>query len=570
MDFSELNGFIDNLQGLAFRYTYGGDNAIQYVNSYSQELFGKAPQELIGKPSQLLFEGVTDNDLLDIRNIIEKAVKTNKAFQVEYEQVNSQGKTRWRVLQGKVVHRNEYSILMVEGFIQNITLRKNSELSLRKMKNFHKNAHEELGDKLHYRKIEIEQKNAQLNVLNKGIDKACIVATSDLKGKIIDINDMYCQVSCYSREEILKKKPQIISYEKHKNDFYKELWVTISSGKIWRGEIQSKTKHGELYWLDAIIVPFLDKHNKPYQFFSISTLITDRKKTEQELQEKAKEIEKKNIALQEQQIQIEKQSDSLRKVHQNITQSIEYAKYLQSAILPHQDKICTYFSSFFALYQPKDVVSGDFYWFYHDEKEQQSFVAVVDCTGHGVPGGFMSMLGYELLENIVAERRIYRPDVVLEEMDKGIVRLLKQKNSNTIVRDGMEMSFVRVDHLKRRLVYSGARSSIIIERQSEIIEYKPTKHSIGSFEDEVEKEFEKQTINYQSADKLYLFTDGFIDQFGGIQGKKYYKNRFKNLLSSNSRNNLKSIKNNLTSELNSWKGRLEQVDDITVLGVKLH
>lgn len=257
--------------------------------------------------------------------------------------------------------------------------------------------------------------------------------------------------------------------------------------------------------------------------------------------------------------------------NKDITDSINYAKKIQTAMLPSLDTMRTFFSEISVLYKPKDIVSGDFYWF--NEKKGDLFLAVADCTGHGVPGAFMSMIGNDLLTHIIIEKGIVHPDQILALLHDGVQNALKQNQEQGGSKDGMDISIVRLSTKNNttELQYAGALRPLWLLKKGEnaLLEYKPDKFSIGGSATYAERKFTLHTIQMNKGDSFFLSTDGYADQFGGADGKKLMTKNMKELLFQNREKDIETQKQILEKNLSDWKGNREQVDDILVIGARI-
>jgi serine phosphatase RsbU (regulator of sigma subunit) len=278
-------------------------------------------------------------------------------------------------------------------------------------------------------------------------------------------------------------------------------------------------------------------------------------------------LEAKNQNIFEQKEKIEQQNTELAVKNKEITDSIKYAKRLQEAILPPQHLIRKLLPDSFILYKPKDIVSGDFY--YVEEWGNKTFVAAVDCTGHGVPGAFMSIVGYNLLNQALNVYGLSKPALILNDLNKNISKMLHQSEEDSTVKDGMDISLISIDRPKMLLEYAAAYNPIWIIRNKELIELKADKYPVGSFVGEEIKLFSHHEFQLQKDDMIYLFTDGYADQFGGPGGKKFKYKQLMNLLSENS--GLPVIQQHQVYDkaFENWKGQLEQVDDILLIGIRI-
>lgn len=261
----------------------------------------------------------------------------------------------------------------------------------------------------------------------------------------------------------------------------------------------------------------------------------------------------------------QKTRELLASKNREITESIHYAQSVQSAILD-KDSISRSFPESFILYKPKDIVSGDFYW--HSKLNGSDILASVDCTGHGVAGAFMTIIGNSLLNQIVVEDHESNPARILEKLDIKLRKTLKDKQVD-ISNHGMDMAICRIDRNLHKIIFAGARSNIFTVRDGVITEIKGDRHTIGENLNDETKAFKQQELSYQSDDIYYLSSDGFADQFGEYSNKKFMKKKFKEFLASIHHHSLADQQNLLENELQRWQGKLEQTDDILVMGIKL-
>jgi histidine kinase len=266
---------------------------------------------------------------------------------------------------------------------------------------------------------------------------------------------------------------------------------------------------------------------------------------------------------------IEGQKKEIEAKNRDITDSIHYARRIQYAILPNYAALKTAFPECFIFYLPKDIVSGDFYWF--TQLDSCFYIAAVDCTGHGVPGAFMAVLAYSLLNQVVLEKKIQEPKDILAALDSHILQLL-QKSSNTKeqnVSDGMDLALCKIDIPNETLIFSGANRPCWIVRENELLELKRDKQSIGGLRWHSERaSFTSHQWKLQKKDRIYLFTDGFIDQFGGENQRKYTKKRFEKWILKNQIYPMETQAQKLAEEYQNWIKYAEQLDDILVIGLE--
>lgn len=282
-----------------------------------------------------------------------------------------------------------------------------------------------------------------------------------------------------------------------------------------------------------------------------------------ELKERERNLEQK---VEERTREIAKQKDKIQELYKDVTDSIKYAKRLQDSILPPDSQIKKSLKDSFVLYLPKDIVSGDFYWMHNINKNEVLFGAI-DCTGHGVPGAFMSLVAYNGLNQAVKEHKISHPNEVLKDLNRFAGESLNKDHSSDFVRDGMDLAVCKLNKKTNELEYSGAKNPIYVIREKELIVYYPDKISIG--EDNLEHEFTLNKDTLKKGDMIYLFTDGYVDQFGGDYGKKFKFTQFRNLLLSISDLDTEEQHEILYDTIVKWQGAYEQLDDIMIFGVRV-
>lgn len=271
------------------------------------------------------------------------------------------------------------------------------------------------------------------------------------------------------------------------------------------------------------------------------------------------------------QIEIKRARDKLKEYlsiieerNKNITNSIEYACNIQNAVISKSKPVCNLFPEHFILLLPKDIVSGDFYWC--AIVDDLIIIAVMDCTGHGVPGALMSILGATLLDEIVKNSRIVRPDEILNQLRNGIISSLRQDGVVRSVKDGLEGSVVCYNQSTGVLQFSGSVNPLIIIHNGDMSEVKADRFPIG-YSDSMHH-FQLKEIEIKKGDQVYLFTDGFPDQFGGPHSRKFMRKRFMELLQKNHFQPMEIQKKVLFDSFIQWKGDSEQTDDVLVAGFK--
>ncbi|MBI4947459.1 MAG: SpoIIE family protein phosphatase [Bacteroidetes bacterium] len=302
-----------------------------------------------------------------------------------------------------------------------------------------------------------------------------------------------------------------------------------------------------------------------------------------EIKEANAEITQQNEEICTQRDEIEAKSKIIEIKNQETRQSIEYSLRIQKALLPEIDYINKFLPDSFIFYRPKDIVSGDFYWIKQISNEPNKFtsatdnlkletenhkllIAAADCTGHGVPGAFMSLIGAEKLNDAIDHTT--HVGEILKLLNKGVKSALHQDASDSSTRDGMDIALCCYDTISKKLYYAGANRPLWLISNNSLIENKPTKTAIGGLTDQ-NQEFEVKVIPLKKDDTFYIFSDGFADQFGGPDGKKMMTKRFKDFLLQINSLPMNEQKTEIEKHFTAWKGNCEQVDDVLVIGVRV-
>ncbi len=304
------------------------------------------------------------------------------------------------------------------------------------------------------------------------------------------------------------------------------------------------------------------------------------KELEEKVEQRTKEIANQNEEIKsqrdsiiEQKNEIEAQRDTATTQrdmigNQNVAikDSIQYGRSIQYAVLPQKNNIDSFLKEYFILFKPRDIVSGDFYWF--AEYEKKVIVAAIDCTGHGVPGAFMSMLGVTFLNQIVNKNKNLHANMILNLLRENVIGALNQKGQSKKLQDGMDMSLCIIDFANKTLEYAGAYNPLFIIRKGELIEEKADKMPVG-FHPKINRSFTNNIVTIENNDMLYLFSDGYHDQLGGNKFTKLLKTNFIKILKSISELPAEEQNSMLEDKLKQWQGNRKQIDDILVIGIKI-
>jgi serine phosphatase RsbU (regulator of sigma subunit) len=303
-----------------------------------------------------------------------------------------------------------------------------------------------------------------------------------------------------------------------------------------------------------------------YNRYRIKSLLIQKKHLLSEVQKRTIEITNKSNELKAQNEEISMHRDLLSIQNNAISESIVYAKRIQTAVFPQPDYIDGILKDNFVLYKPRDIVSGDFYWV--RQINNIIVIAVSDCTGHGVPGAILSMLGISFLSEIVQKREITCANQVLNELRKQFKYSLRHKGEDGGIDDGLDIALCALDTETNMLQFAGANNPLYIIRNNELIEIEPDRMPIGFYPNE-KPSFTNHEIQLNTGDIFYLFSDGFTDQFGGDKGFKYKAANFQKILLQNHNKPMEIQKELLEHELKIWMGNYNQTDDILVMGVRV-
>lgn len=399
---------------------------------------------------------------------------------------------------------------------------------------------------------EIQKQAVLLQNYNKELEKLSLVASqtdnsvliADKDGIIIWANDGFTRLFGYTLEEFKSLKGDSLLKSSSNKDFASILNKSIETKQSITYTSKSYQKNGNEIWVQTNLSIALDDKNNAKYFIAVDSDITKIKKAEHE---------------------ISLQRDKIKEHQTEIIDSINYAKRIQNAILPSNEFFAQLYPENFVIFRPRDIVSGDFYWM--SQIEGKNIIAVADCTGHGVPGAFMSMLGIAFLKEIVVKEYMTHTAIILNRLRKEIIKSLQQQGKENDTKDGMDIVVCNIDQKTNLLQFSGANNSIIINRKSVLHEFKGDKMPIGIYE-KMDK-FNAKEFQLEKDDIVIMQSDGFADQFGGPKGKKYKMKYFREKVVEISDLPLSEQKNILEKDFNNWKGNNSQIDDVLVVAVKI-
>ena len=391
-------------------------------------------------------------------------------------------------------------------------------------------------------KDKIARQNNEFDKLFNKFDANLIASTANLKGIITYTSKAFCTISGYSEKELIGSPQSIIRHPDSPSEIFEQLWKTIKSGNIWYGEIKNKNKNGDYYWVDTVIYPEYDDQNNVYAYTAIRKDITAQKK--------------------------------LEALNKKIKSSIEVASFIQESILPTNAFISSSFTDKFIIWKPKDVVGGDIYFLEKLRNKNECLLMVIDCTGHGVPGAFVSMLIKAIEKQIINKiintpNKVINPGEILQSFNKNLKEILKQKERNLASNVGFDGGIIYYNKKDKILRYAGASNTLLYYDKHEIKTIKGDRHSIGYKNSDINYKFKNYEINVERGMKFYLFSDGYIDQIGGEKKQSFSRSRTINILNKYKTESMKDQKEILLKELKNYQKDVEQIDDITFLAVEI-
>jgi PAS domain S-box-containing protein len=358
------------------------------------------------------------------------------------------------------------------------------------------------------------------------------------EGKVFYINPIIESYTGHNKDEFISKSLDEVGLNES---------VVNSWSSILREVLTNKEKVATEMDFPSIIgdrvmqinaIPEYNEQNMIESVLVVSHDITDRKQIELEVQSKNKKI----------------------------TESINYAKRIQGAILPNNAIIREIFPQSFILYKPKDVVSGDFPWFL--QRGDDMYIAAVDCTGHGVPGALISLIGYFLLNNIVTNKEVLEPGQILDMLDKGVTETLRQDSGDSSTRDGMDIALCKINMKTNTLQYAGAHRPLYYLHAGELTEVKGDKFPIGGGQYKSRTNFTTTSLSLSSGDAVYFCSDGFPDQFGGPDNRKFSPKKIREIIAEHAQSSIETVHKVFDQEFEAWKGDEKQTDDVLMIGIR--
>lgn len=398
---------------------------------------------------------------------------------------------------------------------------------------------EKLEDDITRRQRELDRKNEQILHQNRAIEEQM----SELEKNRIEVE----------RQDTILSRQQIMISEQE--DMIAEQVIILGR------QLEQIEKQKLLIWFFLIMLLFV-----VITAYFIYKSYRIKKEANIKLEEKNRMITLQRDEIEKQRDNITEQRDRIAEQNKLIWDSIHYAQRIQRAILPDDQNFSNVLDHFFIMYRPKDVVSGDFYW--ESKIGDEVIVVAADCTGHGVPGALMSMLGVTFLNDIVNTRKITRPSEILNKLRDDVINAFNQYSSREgEIYDGMDIAVCSINQKSRIIQFSGANNPLILIRESEIHQFKGDRMPVAISDRMMS--FNNHTIELLPDDQVYIFSDGYIDQFGGADNKKFMRKRLVNLLLDIKNEPMHRQKKILSERFDEWKGSHEQTDDVVMIGLKI-
>ncbi|NOQ30534.1 MAG: PAS domain S-box protein [Helicobacteraceae bacterium] len=393
-----------------------------------------------------------------------------------------------------------------------------------------------------FKELDFRKTIEEVKSINKTIEQYVITSTTDVNGIIRQVSDAFSEVSGYTKSELIGQPQNIVRHPDMPSEIFKELWETIQSGKKWSGTVKNRKKDGGYYWVNAHIEPI----------FNSEKIVTGYRAVRQDITA-AKEVEE--------------QSKLLLEAKQKITDSIKFSSLIQHALLPMDETISKYLSDFFVLWEPKDIVGGDIYQFL--DREDDCLIFVIDCTGHGVPGAFMTMVTKTVIQSIVDDSNFDNPALILQLLSKNIKKTLKQENPNSKNDAGFDGGILHYNKKSKKIKYAGAKTPLFYIQNGELKSFKGDRESIGYKKSNTDFEFTNFEIVADCDSYFYLTTDGFIDQNGGDEGFPLGKKKIQKLIEQNYTKSFEEQKEIFHKFLLDYQSDYERDDDVTFFAFSL-
>jgi PAS domain S-box-containing protein len=487
---------------------YEKDGKVRYISPSVEKILGYSQDEMVGITDIM---NVHEDSKDDYRNLFLQMIdEPNKQVSVQFEYTRKNGETVWLEATGT----NLLADPAIRGLVVNsrdITERRNAERETR-------------------------MRGQMQSLSENSLD---LITRINEQGMLFYINPMISALTGMKPAALLNKTIYEVGLQQEIVTAWKNIIDTVvEKNAAINIEMPFPTAKGELI-MNVNALPEYNEKNDLESVLLVSHDITERKQTELQI----------------------------LSINKKITESINYAKRIQEAILPNTSIIKETLPDSFIYYKPRDVVSGDFPWFLQDEESGNTFIAAVDCTGHGVPGALISLIGYFLLNDVIKTQKEFNPATILDLLNLAVTKTLRQDTQNA-TRDGMDIALSRINLAQKEMQYAGAHRPMYFVRDGELTVVDGDKAPIGGGQLKKRDSFTCTTWQLTEGCQFYVFSDGVPDQFGGTEGKKYSPRRIRDAIMLNQGINMSEMQAAIFKDFDEWKGNVKQTDDLLMIGVR--
>jgi len=421
--------------------------------------------------------------------------------------------------------------------------------------------------------IQISMKmHGEMAQLMMAMDKNVITSETDEKGIITHVSKAFCDISGYTKEELIGQPHNIVRHPDMPKEIFKELWQTLKNNQTWEGEVKNLRKDGTFYWVHTIISPKCTRAGGSCGYTAIRYNITDKK----EVEDLTDNLE---IKIEERTLDLEKSKKEVEAIHKHTRDAIEYASLIQSAVLPDNNDMRKYFSDQFVIWHPKDIVGGDIYFFEELRHEDECLLFFIDCTGHGVPGAFVTMLVKAVEQQIVAHimndetNMEISPAWIMGYFNRELKKLLKQETKDSISNAGWDGGIIYYNRREQILKFAGAETPLFyMTKDGEFKTIKGNRYSVGYKKCAMDYEYKETILEVEEGMKFYCTTDGYLDQNGGAKDFPFGKKRFGNIIKENYKEPMAEIQEVFLYEMFEWEEQIknnDRNDDMTIIGFEI-
>lgn len=414
---------------------------------------------------------------------------------------------------------------------------------------------------------DIQKQKKELEILFKSFDKNVIFSRTDLEGVITQASEAFCKISGYSQKELIGKPHNIVRHPDVPKEIFEDMWIKLKNKESFDITVKNRKKDGGFYWVESHIEPDFDSEGNHIGYSALRIDITNKIA----LEELSKNLEHK-VEMRTKELEIAKLE--VEEIHKHTKDSIEYAYLIQETLIPNNNIFKKYFEDYCTIWHPKDVVGGDIYLFEELRNENECLLMVIDCTGHGVPGAFVTMLvkaiERQITSRIINSNEIVSPANILSVFNKSMKHLLRQENVDSVSNAGFDGGILYYNKKEQIVKFSGAETPLFYFDENNTLQIiKGSRHSVGYKKSDINYEFKEHSIKVQKGMSFYLTTDGYLDQNGGAKSFPFGKKRFSKILEANKNKTFQEQRNILLNQLEEYQASEMRNDDVTLVGVKI-